>query len=134
MIFSDNIHPTVERLFQRKTYYGLLEGIPNSEINKSMVENCKEEARRYFGISKVLLISPGEKIRILSPGREMAELPTVVCMAELSHYKPMKDLSLECSRLCLIWYQEDYAFPVDPEILAAIANLSWKECSEDGYL
>jgi hypothetical protein len=132
--FKDLTNPTIEQFFQTKTYYGLLEGIPNSKINRDMVKSDIPKGKRLFGINAVHLIPPVEKKEVFQSGKEMASLPSVTCFAELSHYKPMQDLEKERSVLCLIWYQDDFAFPIAETILAKIKDLSWGELSEDVYL
>lgn len=134
MEFKDLISPTVEQIFQTRTYYGLLEGVPNSKINKRMVNADISKGKRLFGIDTVHLISPVEKKQIFPSGKEMSSLPKITCFAELSHYKPMKDEEKECSTLCLIWYQDDFAFPIAEIILEQIKHLNWGELSEDAYL
>ena len=135
MIVTKDINAiTIERFFQVKTYYGLLEGVPNSEINLEIMERTKEEAKKYFGINAIYLIKPEEKKQVLTSGKEMASLPRITCMVELSHYEPIKNPSMECSRLCLIWFQNDYAFPIDNDIIKTIGELDWNKQSEDAYL
>lgn len=134
MLFKDNISPSIDRFLQRRTYYGVLEGVPDSTINKDNIEYAKGEALRHFGIKNIYVITPTEKKWLRTNGEEKAELPHITCMAELTHYEPMKDASKECSKLCLIWFQNEYAFPIAEEILQKINELEWKICSEDKYL
>lgn len=134
MRFKDLISPSIERIFQTRTYYGLLEGVPNSEINQGMIKADIPKGKRLFGIDAIHLIPPVEKKQVFSSGKEMASLPKFTCFAELSYYKPMKDEEKECSTLCLIWYQDDFAFPIAETILEQIKHLNWAELSEDAYL
>jgi len=133
MKFKDDIHPDIQRLVQRRTYYTVLEGVPDPAINRRMLQHTEAEARRYFGIERIHLIPPVETIQKTAT-REMAFLPATICMAELSHHQPMKDQNMEHSRMVLIWFQDEYAFPIAPDILEKIAALEWKTHSEDAYL
>jgi hypothetical protein len=134
MIEFKDLAPAINQFFQTHTYYGLLEGTPNSRINKGIVKSSIDKGKRLFGIDTIHLIQPVEKKKLLQSGKEMASLPRITCFAELSHYKPMQDLSQEQSVLCLIWYQDRFAFPIDEAIVAQIKQLSWTELSEDTYL
>ena len=130
--FIDNVSPMPDQFFQRRTYLGVLEGVPNSEINNEMLQYHQAEAKRRFGLDNIFQIKPAEKTNVARPN--YAALPSVTCMMELTHYQPMKNSDMECSKLCLIWYQETFAFPIDANICAQIAKLSWTEYSEDYYL
>lgn len=134
ILFKDLVRPTIEKFFQTKTYYGLLEGVPNSRINQDIVKSDIQKGERFLGIDTIYLIPPVEKKQVFTSGKEMASLPKITCFVELSHYQPMKDLSKECSKLCLIWYQDDFAFPIAETISEQIKQLSWTELSEDAYL
>lgn len=134
MKFKDNFYPTIEMFHQKRTYYGLLAGIPDSETNARQIKYDEANARRIFGDIPIHLVSPIEKKWTNRNGEEKAELPKITCMVELSHYQPMNDKSKECSKLCLIWYQNGYAFPIDKKVIEHIARLEWSEYSEDAYL
>lgn len=127
-----NMHVSVDRLFQWKTYYGVLEGVPNHAINQQMLISIKEKAKRELHVNTIYLIPPIEKIKTTST-RVVATLPNITCMAELSHYQPMADQSMEYSRLGLIWFQDDYAFPIDSTIKKHVNELEWETMSEDAY-
>ena len=138
--FKDGIFPSINRMHQTETYYGVLEGVPDTLINAEELISLQEKAKRMFGLNNVYLIQPIEKI--INPEEHVrtdngkkayrAFLPKVVCMVELSS-TPMKDDDMECSRLGLIWLQDDFAFPIDPEILKQIEHLDWKALSVDEY-
>jgi|GEM_PF-4009632 hypothetical protein len=99
-----------------------------------MVHYIKSEAERFLSVSAVYVITPVEKKMIVSGKEVMSSLPNITCMAELSYYKPMHNMSFEYSRLGLVWYQEEYAFPIDSNILEAINELEWQEYCVDEYL
>jgi hypothetical protein len=122
MKFKDGITLTIERLFQKRSYYALIKGVPNTEVNQEMVQNIKFEASRLSGVKATHVIVPIEKKMIVADKEVMSSLPNITCMAELSYYKPIHDMSFECSRLCLVWYQEEYVFPIDKNILMLSIN------------
>lgn len=123
----------MERLFQWETYEGVLEGVPDQAINRSMLEGFIAKAKRLLHVDATYLIIPKE--RLYQGSRKMiAELPRITCMAKLTFHHPIHNEEMECSRLGLIWLQTTYAMPIEKHILAAIANLDWKVVSEDAYL
>lgn len=139
--FADDISPNVNQFVQRKTYLGLLEGVPNTEINNSDIPARVEEVKRIFSVENVLIIQP-EQTPIgpkepLYTGRNgqpvyRARLPSVTCMMDLSSYY-VGDPEKEWSRLGLLWYQEEYAFPIDQKVIDEIKRYSWKKLSIDEY-
>lgn len=125
MKFKNDIYPWMDRFFQWKTYYGVIEGSPSSAINIDMLNCIKEKTKQYFHLSTIHMIVPEEDSRNC--------LPKITCIAELT-YTPMKDESKEISKLGLIWFQDEFAFPIAEDILEKIQDLDWKALSEDIYL
>lgn len=139
--FKDGTMPSIDRFYQRTTYYGLIEGVPNTAINAEKIESIKGEAERFLGLKKIHLISPKETIHDPTPLSFYSEknvfkasLPSILCIAELSHYKPMHDDDKECSQLGLIWFQDQYAYPISEDVLEQIGTLEWGKLSSDEYL
>ncbi|MCP4415459.1 MAG: hypothetical protein GY805_02480 [Chloroflexi bacterium] len=133
MNFKNGVSPNIDRFLQIRTYYGLIEGVPDFEINANILKNDKIEARRLLGIEAIHQINPTQRKRISSSGRELYFLPKVKCIVELSYHKPTKDESKECSRLGLIWYQDKFAFSVNEKIIQSINDLDWEQLSIDDY-
>lgn len=139
--FKGGLHPIIHGLYQRETYYGLLEGVPDTEINARIIQSYLAEAKRKFSLENIHLIQPEQFIlRPDSPaymdanGQPVykASLPKIVCMIELSS-DPVHDQSKEWSRLGLVWFQNHFAFPIAEEVQHQIELLNWDHISVDAY-
>lgn len=139
--FKGGHHPLIHGFYQRDTYYGLLEGVPDTEINASYIQSFQVEAKRKFSLENIHLINPKQLImrpdsptHMDSKGQNVykASLPKVVCMIELSS-DPVHDQSKEWSRLGLIWFQNHYAFPISEDVQNQIELLDWDNLSVDAY-
>lgn len=139
--FKGGIDPSIHRFYQRETYYGLIEGVPTLSMNARYLQSFKEDAKRMFSLDNIYLLQLEETIiGSANPARSVpgaaadyrAALPKVVCIVELSD-RPVKDQDKEWSRLGLVWFQEEFAFPVDAFVRHQIEQLDGAELSVDEY-
>lgn len=111
-------------LRQWAVYSGLLEGLPTREMNAAQIDHVCSKARARNG-HEPFLIEPAQA-PIEYPGRypfgEPAVLPSIGCEAEfvssgddVGHY----------TCLTVIWFQDDYAFPLSSEAEQALFALDW---------
>jgi hypothetical protein len=111
-------------LDQRAVYAGLLEGLPTREMNARTIDAIIREARARTG-QEPFLIAPAQT-RIEYEGRypfgEPATLPGIGCVADF--VSSGKD-PLHYTSLTVIWFQDDYAFPLSAEAAAALTALDW---------
>lgn len=131
MRFKNNRNPSVEILHQMQTYFGLYEGVPTTKLNRTYIDIAKQRAQSLFPDLPIYLVPPVEKKQTTPSGSEYALLPSVTCFAYLSD-API-DREMECSRLCAIWYQSAYAFPIDAQILEYFSEVDWESVSEDSW-
>ncbi|CCG52264.1 Protein of unknown function [Flavobacterium indicum GPTSA100-9 = DSM 17447] len=128
LIIEENIKVRIIQLSQDFTYEGLLEGYPSDFINKMVLENKEERAKKILEIENVYCLNPQEKNRLSD---NKFELPSITCMALLKSNQVFKDNKMDFSCLGLIWFQEDLAFPIDDKIIEQIKKVQFKElCSE----
>ncbi|NHN25988.1 hypothetical protein FIA58_009910 [Flavobacterium jejuense] len=137
LIIENNKEVTIKSIKQWHTYGGLLEGIPNDKMNARIIERTKIEAKEFSHMEEIYLIEPKE-MPIDYDGKypfgNPAALPGVTCVAELWHNDVFRDTNKMFSSLCIIWFQEDYAFPIDEEIVKAIKEIPFsKICGEFDY-
>jgi hypothetical protein len=137
----------VEELWQWKTYTGLLVGLPDDEINKLIVEKAVEKGRTRWGGKPfllrptVLLVNYGDP-----PEAEVAPtLPAIVCLARFEYHpsysnalrgRPAKQwpaimATLRTKVLTVVWFQDDFAFPIEPPIYEQILAIDWERCGEN---
>ena len=120
----------LDSLRQWHVYSGLLEGLPTREMNDEQVEHMRADARERTG-HEPHLIAPVQTA-IAYEGRypfgEPARLPPIAC--EAAFESAGKD-PLHFAQLTVIWFQDDYAFPLSPEAEAAIVSLDWDRLADE---
>ncbi|MBE7173224.1 MAG: hypothetical protein INR73_21805 [Williamsia sp.] len=137
LIIDGNKSVSIKRIQQRLTYDGLLEGLPTRKMNAHILQGIKDEARKFCYLNEIYLIEPEEKPIQYSgqyPFGEPAQLPSVICIVEVRSYSAYRDMSKDCSALGLIWFQDDFMFPIAPEIIEKIKSVPYAHiCEEFNY-
>jgi hypothetical protein len=112
------------QLTQELTYAGLLEGVPNRKLNKMQVDGLVAKWRK---LQPVHLVPPVETpIEWRQPwpfGSEPAKLPTVTCIGRF--WSDTFITGDHPTTLTIIWFQNEFAMPIDPAVLAKIIGLHW---------
>jgi hypothetical protein len=117
-------------LRQARVYEGLLEGLPTIAMNRRIVEGLVADERgKFYGADPVLLAPketpiPHHGDRPYSFGVP-ASLPAIVCIARLYSPEPARDRTKDMSGLGVMWFQPDFAFPIDPEVLEQLRAIDW---------
>lgn len=134
LIVEGDLEVSIKRIRQRHTYEGQLEGYPNKKVNGYILEDVKKEATDYCGLKEVFIVEPKQTPVTNSkafPFPDAIELPSVVCIAELWYFGTFRNKTMDCSSLGLVWFQNDFAFPIDQEILDKIKEIPFsKICRE----
>src|SRR5262245_13604892 len=123
LILERGYRISLHALRQRAIYAGLLEGLPTREGNRGIVERAVA-AERDKG-KAVLLVPPRETpIRRGTPYPfgEPAALPAILCVADFHSVEPAHEGTFD---LTVVWFQDDYALPIDPDVSAHIRGLDW---------
>jgi hypothetical protein len=55
-----------------------------------------------------------------------SELPTVRCVGQFTSDGMDRGGSYDYSGLIVVWFQADFAFPIDPKVLSHIISLDWE--------
>lgn len=126
----------VKGLYQVGTYDGLLEGVPTEKMNRRILAGVIERAKQLFHVQEVYLIeakqTPIDIGRPLWFGSKPAALPKMLCIAELWHHEPAKSRVMDFSSLSVVWFQQDFALPIDTQVLEQFKTLAWDELAGDG--
>jgi hypothetical protein len=124
----------LQSLKQWAVYAGLLEGLPTRQMNDAELKHVVDEAERQDGHPPLLIIPVQEAISYEGryPFGEPAKLPPVGCIARLHSHEPARDPSKDCSDLTVIWFQHDWAFPLDSNVEQAILAMNWNTLARDG--
>ena len=125
------IHMT--KIEQRYSYDGLISGLPDSDINDRIISHALSEAYR-LSYSNTHLIEPQRtKVKYTSAGRtaEYEKIPGIRCIAAFKCYDPAKDEKADQSKLSLVWFQNNFAMPIEENVRNAIKALDWNELAMD---
>ena len=117
----------IESLTQAQTYAGWLEEAPRAEVNDRIVDaSVPPRAVLIRPLRRAYLKSPDEST---TPGTEW--LPLVTCTARLTSTQGAKDKGPQGSFLTVVWFQDEFALPIEPAVLAQIAELPWESLASD---
>jgi hypothetical protein len=133
---------TLQSLDQRMTYAGWLEGVPSREWNDRIIEApLKEAGDGTEDEARPALIAPARRDYLRKPGdmtghRAMGGqvpewLPMVTCVAVLRATAPARDPSKDGSTLTVVWFQDEYALPIDESVLQQLQSIDWEQSAAD---
>ncbi len=126
---------TLDALYQRETYAGLLEGYPTQALNDEVIDQDVESAGRRMNVSHpAVLIQPAARVwrppteaELESAGHPI--LPAIVTYAVFESTATARDEGCASAALC-VWYQEQWGLP-SPEIVERIKRLEWDSLAVD---
>jgi len=103
-------------------------------MNNRIIRDAINEAKRILDFGNLHFIVPVQtpyKVENDNTNREFASIPEVTCVAELYHYDVFRDMSKTFSAVGILWFQDNYAFPIDSNILDKIIEIPFsKICIE----
>lgn len=133
--------PSGRRLFLRHlqqyvTYAGRLEGFPTAGENKRTVQRLIAEYRDRPYPGEPYLIPPTERPIEFLGGRRYpfgtpSALPAVTCIGRFESLSPARDPQCDGSGLVVIWFQEEFAFPIDASVVAQLLTIKWEKHAGD---
>lgn len=131
----------LEVLYQYRTYRLLLEGIPNKRLNREIISNALASAKKTIGmLGEPLLIEPVETPLSLPNKKnrfwdteeyQLAQIPSIICIAEFESYRPARDSDEFYSYLSIVWFQDEFALPIDPVVEEHIRGIDWNVVAND---
>jgi len=118
----------LDQLFQYPSYSGLIEGQPSASSNKRIIENAMGYVgKKLWNAGSPHLIEPVIQIRA---GYFTPSLPLIVCLADFECYQGVL-ATRYMSSLSLVWFQDDFALPIDPLIMDQIKAVDWENLARD---
>ncbi len=116
-------------LRQWEVYEWLWEGLPTKESNQRCLKRIIEENQSDYG--EPLLIEPEEMPIPYIEGKrypfgEPAAFPRIACIARFRS-SPARDVQKDYSGLIVVWFQNDFAFPIDPKVHLLLQTINWDE-------
>ena len=144
----DDRRITLVSLQQSLTYRGLLAGIPFREDNQHFVGKFMDRAQKQcLAGAAPCLIPPVAKPVPLPPAapadpraealaaqwqaRHYETLPEVGCIGSFDSGELKRPGSEPYSSLVVVWFQDRFALPIDPLVLAQIERLDWESLATD---
>ena len=124
----------IKVLHQYATYAGLLEGLSTREMNREIIKDAVESAPDYTRQSAVYLIEPIEypvEYDGVYPFGQPASIPPITCFMLLQCHQVFRDFDMHGSALTVVWFQENYAMPIDDLILEKIKQIPWAEIADE---
>ncbi|AWM40610.1 hypothetical protein GobsT_08630 [Gemmata obscuriglobus] len=119
-------------LRQWNFYAGLLEGAPTTQMNREHVQRIVAEEQLRRGEVPYLVQPRESPIEQVAPHRAPCGLlPAIVCVGEFDSFEPTRDKNQDGSQLTIIWFQDDYAFPIDPAAREQIRAIDWDTYAHD---
>ena|SRR5688500_3240477 len=117
-------------LRQWAVYAGLIEGLPTREQNDEDIADLCREARDRTGHEPYLIKPTQQPIEYNGryPFGEPAALPAICCVGEF--VSSGKDV-LHYTQLTVIWFQEDYAFPLSADVEGALLAMDWNKLADE---
>ena len=125
----------LSKIEQRHTYEGLLEGRPTKRMNDGIIERALVSAREA-SYSSVHLIDPPRakpELKRPYPFGEPENLPSIMCVGEFKSINPTMDEDADGSSLTVVWFQDNFAMPIDQNVRRSIESLKWDELAKDTY-
>jgi hypothetical protein len=126
-------------LNQNFIYHGWLEGAPTARWTQEIIDSALQVERNKRHGQDPYLIPPAQTpidlpARISTPFGKPIRLPSVLCVARYISSLPAHNTSdpiMYYSQLSVIWFQEDFAFPIESAILEALREIDWEKLAYD---
>ena len=131
---ENNYSAYINGIYQYAAYAGLLEGLPTRSMNREIMKDAVETAPNYTHETAVHLIEPIEHPLEYDgqyPFGQPATLPPIVCIVRLKSLDVFRDSAMDYSVLTVVWFQEKYAFPIDPLIIEQIEQIPWSQVAQE---
>ncbi len=124
-------------LRQSWTYEGMLEGLPTGRMNQRHLDSLLTERQgKPYPQGPVHMIVPTERpIQYCAdtpyPFGTPAELPRVTCIGRFKSWAVAREEYCYYSGLVVIWFQDEFAFPIDPAVMEKLRAIDWERLAVD---
>jgi hypothetical protein len=132
---------TLDAIDQEMTYSGLIEGIPYAALNNDEIDRAMHKARSFgYAEARPYLIpaprrdylrKPGDASGLRSWPGPLELLPAVRCIASFKHVIPVRDRDKHRSVLTVVWFQDDFALPIEQTVLDQLRLIDWDSLAVD---
>ena len=115
LTLTNNIEVEITKIYQMKTYDSLIEGIADKEFNDDLLIDIKQRAKRVFFNDAIHIID--------SRLNEDDDFSSFTVILELTSFQTFKDLDKDFSSLIVVFFQDQFAFPINDENLILIKEI-----------
>ena len=123
----------LNKIYQDYTYDGLLLGHPDREMNDRYVKNSMESASEMMSSAATYLVSPPLiEVEIDERDNDAIRMPYITCYGQFESSKIKGDEYNDGSWLIIVWYQEEFAMPIDASVIEHIKTIDW-DSEAEGY-
>lgn len=129
--FAGNLQAVLYELRQQVTYEGLLNGLPTAERNQKRIQGLlASPENQVYGVPPYL-VPPAEKALETPRGKPYpfgtpSALPGITCVARCEDFFPVKEGEGDGAGLVVIWFQPEFAMPMDPAVAEHLRGVDWK--------
>ncbi len=128
----------LRRIWQEHVYTGWLEGVPQRRHNLKIIARYVEQERAASHGHAPYLIEPEQQpmdihSQMIDADDPPLRLPQLACVARFKSDTPTyhDPYLMDWSELSIIWFQDDFVFPIGAAALAAIQALDWNAHAQD---
>jgi hypothetical protein len=123
----------LQSLEQQSVEAGRLEGLPTRQSNEAFIKYTTAEARARDRHPPFLIPPEQRSIPhfVNYAFGEPATLPAICCIGRFVSDKTGRIATADYSSLTIIWFQDDYAFPISNEAMQAIRAIDWDSAALD---
>jgi uncharacterized protein (TIGR02996 family) len=118
-------------LRQFRVYEGR-EGIATHVLNEHIISRILEEERGQLYSGEPYLIPPIPK-PIPYYRRDQVEIPEIGCVGRFHCSQPVKHFNRSGSRLLVVWFQDEFALPINPQVWEQLLAIDWEQHAADGW-
>jgi len=139
IILNSGIEVSFEEIWQIRTYAGVLIGRPTPEqvietalaLLPAKISGGSESAVVLFNAVRSVPRSPSRSPSNIKPTKKM---PCITCAAVLCGPPPARNKDADYSVLTVLWFQNEWAFPIAKNVENRIRRLDWPRLAKDAQI
>ncbi len=127
----------LRELRQWEVHEWWIDGLPTAYTNRHLVDTLISDVERERPTGRPHLIPPEERPILGFPewfldGRDPpVALPPIGCVGRFTSARVSPGDSLDYSQLVVVWFQDEFAFPIDPAVRERIRAIDWEAHATD---
>jgi hypothetical protein len=142
LILNNGVNIQLDVIYQYKTYLSVLTGNPTRSQNQRLIEKSINYAKeKLWCCENPYLINPIEtKEDILhndesypNKNQQHLRLPFVTCCATFSSPNKGPDNTGDYSEIHVVWFQDNFALPINDNVLSEICAIDWNRSAIPCY-